>query len=99
LTHSRLFTIYSFKKLLKNSGFTVHEVRGFGPPIRDMVGGTRLLGATDRVASVLALKWPRLFAFNFLLIATKDDALADIYARTAESEMLSSTNDPHRTGP
>ena len=97
LTHSRLFTIYSFKKLLNNSGFTVHETRGFGPPIRDMVGGTRLLGAMDRLTSLLARRSPRLFAFNFLLVATKDEELADIYARTAESEMLAAKNDPNRS--
>jgi hypothetical protein len=40
-----------------------------------------------------------LVRFNFLLIATKDDELSDIYARTAESEMLAMTNDPHHTHP
>ena len=40
LTHTRLFTIYSFKKLLTNGGFVIKEVHGFGPPIRDMVGAS-----------------------------------------------------------
>ena len=86
LTHTRLFTLYSFQKLLRNSGFTVRSVRGFGPPVRDMVGSDGSLGAIDSVAALLARWWPRLFAFNFLVVAERDDELEDIYARTAASE-------------
>ena len=86
LTHTRLFTIYSFKKLLSNSGFSIKEVRGFGPPIRDMVGESRLLTATDVASGALARRWPRMFAFNFLVVAQKEDELDDIYERTLASE-------------
>jgi SAM-dependent methyltransferase len=86
LTHTRLFTMYSFRKLLKNSGFTIKYSRGFGPPIRDMVGESRPLQAIDSVSSVLAREWPRLFAFNFLVVAEKDEELRDIYERTTASE-------------
>jgi glycosyltransferase involved in cell wall biosynthesis len=82
LTHTRLFTIYSFKKLLTNGGFVIKEVHGFGPPIRDMVGSSGLLKATDTSAGALARLWPRLFAFSFLIVAEKADELEDIYART-----------------
>ncbi|HVA31197.1 MAG TPA: glycosyltransferase [Gaiellaceae bacterium] len=82
LTHTRLFTIYSFKKLLRNGGFVVKEVRGFGPPIRDMVGASTALRAADTTAGLLARRWPRLFAFSFLIVAEKADELEDIYART-----------------
>jgi glycosyltransferase involved in cell wall biosynthesis len=85
LTHRRLFTVYSFTKLLRNSGFAVEEVRGFGPPIRDMVGQGPTLRAADTVLGVLARWWPRLFAFNFLVIARKEPELDDIYERTAAS--------------
>ena len=88
LTHSRLFTIYSFRKLLKNAGFTVNEMRGFGPPIRDMINDTGVLAAADAASARLARWWPRLFAFNFLVVATKDEEFDDIYARTAASESL-----------
>jgi 2-polyprenyl-3-methyl-5-hydroxy-6-metoxy-1,4-benzoquinol methylase len=87
LTHSRLFTVYSFKKLLTNGGFTVTDVRGFGPPIRDMVGETRALRASDNASSTLARWWPRMFAFNFLVVAQKDEELEDIYDRTVRSEL------------
>jgi glycosyltransferase involved in cell wall biosynthesis len=93
LTHIRLFTIYSFRKLLTNAGFTVREVRGFGPPIRDMVGEGGALRVADAASSRLARSWPRLFAFNFLVVAEKDDELEDIYARTAASEQRNSPTD------
>jgi glycosyltransferase involved in cell wall biosynthesis len=82
LTHTRLFTIYSFKKLLTNGGFTIKEVRGFGPPIRDMVGESGVLRAADTTSGRLARIWPRLFAFSFLVVAEKAEELEDIYART-----------------
>jgi len=82
LTHTRLFTIYSFKKLLVNGGFVIKELHGFGPPIRDMVGASTPLRTVDTAAGVLARLWPRLFAFSFLIVAEKADELEDVYART-----------------
>jgi glycosyltransferase involved in cell wall biosynthesis len=79
LTHKRLFTIYSFKKLLTNGGFVIEDVRGFGPPIRDMIGEGRALGVADKASAALARRWTRMFAFNFLVVARKDDELVDIY--------------------
>jgi len=84
LTHTRLFTIYSFKKLLTNGGFVIKEVHGFGPPIRDMVGTSPLLRSVDSVGARLARAWPRLFAFSFLIVAEKAEELEDIYARTLD---------------
>ena len=84
LTHTRLFTIYSFKKLLANGGFVIKEVRGFGPPIRDMIGASGTLRAADTTAGTLARLWPRLFAFSFLIVAEKAEELEDIYARTLD---------------
>lgn len=84
LTHTRLFTVSSFKQLLTNGGFVIKEVRGFGPPIRDMVGETPALGAADSLSGVLARLWPRLFAFSFLIVAQKAEELEDIYAQTVD---------------
>jgi glycosyltransferase involved in cell wall biosynthesis/SAM-dependent methyltransferase len=82
LTHTRLFTTYSFKKLLANGGFVIREVHGFGPPIRDMVGANPALRAVDATSGKLARVWPRLFAFSFLVVAQKADELEDLYERT-----------------
>lgn len=85
LTHTRLFTIYSFKKLLNDSGFLIRELRGFGPPIQDMVGASRPLRLVDSASGTLARIWPRLFAFSFLVVAQKAEELEDLYARTLAS--------------
>ena len=101
LTHTRLFTIYSFKKLLVNAGFVIKEVKGFGPPIRDMVGESTVLRTADTTSAALARVWPRLFAFNFLVVAEKADELDEIYARTAASSApldSSPTPSPKSTG-
>jgi len=86
LTHTRLFTTYSFKKLLKNAGFTIEELHGFGPPIADMVGRSRALRLADAISGTLARAWPRLFAFNFLVVARKLDELEEVYERTLHAQ-------------
>ncbi len=98
LTHTRLFTIYSFKKLLANAGFVIKEVKGFGPPIRDMVGESTALRAADTTSARLARIWPRLFAFSFLVVAQKADELDDIYERTAASAVPAPSRPMSRTG-
>ena len=82
LTHTRLFTTYSFRKLLANGGFVIEELKGFGPPIQDMVGESPALRAVDTSSGRLARLWPRLFAFSFLVVARKADELEDLYERT-----------------
>jgi len=82
LTHTRLFTTYSFRKLLANGGFVIEELKGFGPPTQDMVGESPALRAVDRSSGRLARLWPRLFAFSFLVVARKADELEDLYERT-----------------
>jgi len=43
---------------------------------------TTALRATDMTSGLLARRWPRLFAFSFLVVAEKADELEDVYART-----------------
>lgn len=97
LTHTRLFTVSSFKQLLVDGGFVIREVRGFGPPIRDMVGDSAGLRAADASSGVLARLWPRFFAFSFLVVAEKADELEDVYARTLAR--AGSETSPPQTGP
>jgi 2-polyprenyl-3-methyl-5-hydroxy-6-metoxy-1,4-benzoquinol methylase len=86
LTHTRLFTTYSFKRLLTNGGFAIREVEGFGPPIRDMIGQGRILQLADSALAALARWWTRMFAFSFLVVAVREEDLDDIYARTMASD-------------
>jgi SAM-dependent methyltransferase len=68
-THTRLFSVRSFCRTIEGEGFRVRSVRGFGPPIEDMVGRSAPLRALDRLASWLARVWPSLFAYQFLVEA------------------------------
>ena len=86
LTHTRLFTLYSFQSLLRNGGFVIKDVRGFGPPVRDMVGEGHVLRAVDTASGVLARTCPRVFAFNFFVLAQKEEELDAIYERTEASQ-------------
>lgn len=70
-THHRLFTIGSFKRLLQNAGFDIMCIKGFGPPIIDAFGNSFFWRIIDHACSLLAKVYPRLFAFNFLIIARK----------------------------
>jgi hypothetical protein len=50
-----------------------------------MVGESAKLRAIDATSGTLARVWPRMFAFNFLVVAQKADELDDIYERTRAS--------------
>jgi len=68
-THTRLFSVRSFCRTIEGEGFRVRSVRGFGPPIEDMVGRSWPLRLLDRVANWLARVWPGMFAYQFLVEA------------------------------
>jgi glycosyltransferase involved in cell wall biosynthesis len=83
MTHCRLFTIGSFKRMLKNAGFRVERVIGFGPPIADSVArGGRILNLVDRLLSFAAKKWPSMFAYQILAECVKTDSPADLMPQT-----------------
>lgn len=84
-THHRLFTIKSFKRLLKNSGFKLEKVVGFGPPIIDEINNKGIFVFIDKIFSFLARLKPSLFSFNFLMVATKKPTLDSIYGLTIKS--------------
>lgn len=83
-THKRLFTVKSFKRYLKQGGFTIIEdVKGFGPPIHDLAKDKSwLLRRMDYFAYCLANWLPGLFAFQFLVIAKKDLTLRSLLEQT-----------------
>ena len=82
LTHTRLFTIRSFCRTLEGEGYEVLSVRGFGPPIKDMVGASAVLRLLDSVASFLARIWPSLFSYQFLVEARRLDDVESILDST-----------------
>ena len=92
LTHTRLFTIRSFCRTLEGEGFRIRKVRGFGPPILDMVGSSALLRLLDRTGSVVANLWPSLFSYQFIVEAERLDDVDDILDSTIQSDSESDTS-------
>ena len=83
LTHTRLFTVVSFKGLLRNSGFRIDSVRCFGPPLEDLSQGrSRMLKLLDRVCAGLAKAWPGLFGYQILIEATRPDSIETLMEKT-----------------
>jgi 2-polyprenyl-3-methyl-5-hydroxy-6-metoxy-1,4-benzoquinol methylase/glycosyltransferase involved in cell wall biosynthesis len=85
LTHQRLFTVRSFCRTLEGEGFRVESVRGFGPPIRDMVGSSLPWRIVDWLAGALARLWPSLFGYQFLVEAVRLDDVDTLLQRTLDS--------------
>lgn len=94
LTHTRLFTIRSFCRTLEGEGFEVLRVRGFGPPLLDMVGRSAVLRLLDRVASLLARVWPSLFGYQFLVEARRLDDVGSILEAMEVEEARPRPPDP-----
>ena len=84
MTHHRLFTISSFKRLLQQAGFRIDALRGFPPPLSDMIGRNRFFRALEAIHALLSRWFPRLFAFNFAIVATRLDDVDDILRRTID---------------
>lgn len=83
LTHTRLFTVSSFRRVLRNAGFRIDAVGCFGPPIADLAGGrSGLLAVVDRVFYRLARLWKGLFGYQILIEATRPDSVEDLMQRT-----------------
>ncbi len=82
LTHTRLFTFDSFRRLLKNAGFKIDEIKGFGPPVSDLGGRSFVMSFIERGGAFLAKYWPRLFAFQILIVCTRTNSLEDLMDQT-----------------
>jgi glycosyltransferase involved in cell wall biosynthesis len=98
LTHRRLFTVSSFRRLLKNAGFRIDRVIGFGPPLADLADeGSRFVKLVDRALAWLARMWPGLFAFQILLVCTRTDSPANLMQQTFPQPMTDEQSPPKVT--
>ena len=75
MTHRRLFTLRSFRRLFEQSGFLVERVIGIPPPL-PMVGSGIPVRAGFRVGSLLAHRLRSLFAYQFVVVAHAQRSLA-----------------------
>lgn len=83
-THRRLFSIYSFTRLIQNSEFKILRVIPFGAPIADLRPDSKFFRFLDRVSAALAKLWPGMFAFQFLVEAKRVDGLSELLTQTTE---------------
>ncbi|MCP3874041.1 MAG: methyltransferase domain-containing protein, partial [Desulfobacteraceae bacterium] len=64
ITHKRLFTKSSFKKLLVETGYEVKKIHGIGIPFKTLGKGW-FFGALSKLSGLMARFYPSLFAFQF----------------------------------
>src|SRR5262245_51404834 len=83
MTHRRLFTVDSFRRMLKNAGFRIDRVIGFVPSLNDLANGRSItFKIADRALARLARAWPRLFAYQILIECTSTDSPTDLMRQT-----------------
>lgn len=85
-THKRLFSVGNFKSLLRQYGFHVEKVRGFAPPLSDLVSAHPIMKMLEKIHSLLSRFWPTLFGYNFLVVATRMDGIEELLQRTTGSD-------------
>jgi glycosyltransferase involved in cell wall biosynthesis len=85
-THKRLFNVITLKRLLRSYGFKIDNIIGFGPPLTDLLSNSKIMRLIEKVHAFLSRLYPPLFAYNFLVIATRIDSISDIFERTIQSE-------------
>jgi glycosyltransferase involved in cell wall biosynthesis len=85
-THKRLFSVRSLRKLLDQNGFKIEALRGFGPPVTDLVSKGWVMRCLERAHAILSRLYPKMFAYNFLYVARRQDALSDIFKKTVRKE-------------
>jgi glycosyltransferase involved in cell wall biosynthesis len=94
LTHSRLFTLSSFRRLLRNAGFRIDSVQCFGPPVADLIpGNPTLLRWIDSLSARLARRWKKLFAYQILVEATRPQSVETLMERTFADHRLAPAED------
>ena len=74
-THVHLYTLSSFRKLLKLSGYQVKKVFSTPTPFGQIFSGKKSKWLTyilDFASYFLALLWRRLFSYQFILVAGAD---------------------------
>lgn len=82
MTHTRLMTINSFRRLLENTGFIIEKKMGFPPPIKDLYPDSKIFSLIDWFSSKMAKIYPSLFAFSFLLVCKRPDSIKDLQKLT-----------------
>jgi len=84
-THKRLFSVSSFRRLIRQYGFQIEFIRGFPPPLTDLISSGKFMKILEKIHAWLSLLLPNLFAYNFLVVAVRMDDINDIFDQTVHS--------------
>jgi len=84
ITHKRLFTKSTLRQALTDSGYVIEEMRPVPVPVRTVIGGIwgRVLGA---FAALSARVWPRMFAFQWLVVCRPRPGVRHLLAAAERS--------------
>ena len=85
LTHRRLFTFSTFRKLFEQAGYRVEEVRGIPAPFPSALGDTWLARALLAVNKALMRLSKSLFSYRILLVVRPAPSLEWLLDRTLQS--------------
>jgi glycosyltransferase involved in cell wall biosynthesis len=89
MTHRRLFTAASFWRLLRNAGFRVDRLIGFGMPLTDLSRSqSRWLRFLEGALSWLARRWPKMFAYQVLIECTRADSAGDLMGQVFAENLV-----------
>lgn len=78
LTHRRLFTCKSMRRLLLGADFLPRRWIGFGPPIADLIGENFIPKLLDRLGAALARFRASVFAYQLFVQAERIEGIEDI---------------------
>ena len=81
VTHKRLFTRSTLRRSLEESGYTIERSVPVGVPFETVIGG-RLGRMLESIGSIAARAWPRLFAFQFLVVARPRPGVRQLLAQS-----------------
>lgn len=85
LTHRRLFTFSTFRKLFEQAGYRVDEVRGIPAPFPLALGNTWLARAFLAMNKALIMLSKSLFSYQILLVVRPTPSLEWLLERTLQS--------------
>jgi hypothetical protein len=85
LTHTRLYTFASLRKLFEQCGYRVERTAGIPAPFPKALGPGRLSGALLRLNRLLLRLARGLFAYQIFLVATPTPSLEALLEDTIET--------------
>ena len=85
LTHTRLFTFKSFRRLLEQEGYRVVKMRGIPAPFVKALGDNAFARLLTWINRVFAAVWPRMFAYQIYAEAEFTAPLEHLLRKTIES--------------